>query len=161
MTDIEFVAKDEDFSVFFSVADQVKLARELDRHQSSLVRNARNRMQLSFVSKAKNLSDRPVTLVIAERIPVSENTEIRVSNVKIGPNEKPDIKGIVRWTVTLAAREERDFRVSYQVEYPPSLVLDVRRKQQQQQQNRGAAPAAAAPRKMDFEERLVDIEASF
>jgi uncharacterized protein (TIGR02231 family) len=161
MTDIEFVAKDEDFSVFFSVADQVKLARELDRHQSSLVRNARNRMQLSFVSKAKNLSDRPVTLVIAERIPVSENTEIRVSNVKIGPNEKPDVKGIVRWTVTLAAREERDFRVSYQVEYPPSLVLDVRRKQQQQQQNRGAAPAAASPRKMDFEERLVDIEASF
>ena len=162
MTDIEFVAKDEDFSVFFSVADQVKLARELDRHQSSLVRNARNRMQLSFVSKAKNLSDRPVTLVIAERIPVSENTEIRVGNVKIGPSEKPDVKGIVRWTVTLAAREERDFRVSYQVEYPPSLVLDVRRKQQQQQQNRAAAPSAApAPRKMDFEERLVDIEAQF
>ncbi|MRG93064.1 mucoidy inhibitor MuiA family protein [Polyangium spumosum] len=155
MTDVEFVAKDEDFSMFFSVADQVKLTRELDKRQSSLQRNARNRMQLAFVSRAKNLSDRPVTLVLAERIPVSENTEIRVSNVKISPNEKPDAKGIVRFTVTLKPREEREFRVSYLVEYPPSLVFDVRRKQQM----RPPSPSPAAPRqKMDFEERLIDIE---
>lgn len=162
MTDTDFVAKDEDFSVFFSVADQVKLVRELDKHQSSLQRNARNRMQLSFVSKAKNLSDRPVTLVLAERIPVSENAEIRVSNVRIGPTEKPDVKGIVRWTVTLAAREERDFRVSYQVDYPPSLVLDVRRKQMQRSAAPSpASPSPAPPRKMDFEERLIQIESQF
>lgn len=157
MTDIDFVAKDEEFSLFFSVADQVKLTRELDKHQSSLVRNARNRMQLSFVSTAKNLSERPVTIVLAERIPVSENTDIRVSNVKITPNEKPDAKGIVRFTVTLAPKEERAFRVSYQVEYPPSLVFDVRRKQMQ-----APSPSPASrPRKMDFEERLIQIEQQF
>jgi uncharacterized protein (TIGR02231 family) len=153
MTDIDFVAKDEDFSVLFSLADQIKLTRELDRKQSSLVRNARNRMQLSFVSTAKNLSERPVTVVLAERIPVSENTEIRVSNVRISPNDKPDLKGIVRWTVTLAPKEQREFRVSYQVEYPPSLVLDVQRKQM-----RAPAPSPAAPRKMDFEDRLIQME---
>jgi uncharacterized protein (TIGR02231 family) len=157
MTDIDFVTKDEDFSVFFSVADQVKLTRELDKHQSSLVRNARNRMQLSFVSTAKNLSDRPVTVVLAERVPVSENTDIRVSNVRIVPNEKPDAKGIVRWAVTLAPREAREFRVSYQVEYPPSLVLDVRRKQMQMP----PSPSPARPRKMDFEEQLIQIEKQF
>jgi uncharacterized protein (TIGR02231 family) len=153
MTDIDFVAKDEDFSVLFSLADQIKLTRELDRKQSSLVRNARNRMQLSFVSTAKNLSERPVTVVLAERIPVSENTEIRVSNVRISPNDKPDLKGIVRWTVTLAPKEQREFRVSYQVEYPPSLVLDVQRKQM-----RAPQPSPAAPRKMDFEDRLIQME---
>lgn len=157
MTDVEFVAKDEDFSVFFSVADQVKLTRELDKHQSSLVRNARNRMQLSFVSTAKNLSDRPVTIVLAERIPVSENTDIRVSNVRIIPSEKPDAKGIVRRAVTLAPRETREFRVSYQVEYPPSLVLDVRRKQMQMP----PSPSPAKPREVDFEEKLMQIEQMF
>src|SRR6185436_13137558 len=50
MTDIDFVASDEDFSVFFSVADQIKITRELDRKQSSIVRDTKNRMQLSFVS---------------------------------------------------------------------------------------------------------------
>ncbi|MDC0667952.1 mucoidy inhibitor MuiA family protein [Nannocystis radixulma] len=161
MTDIDFVAKDEDFSVFFSVADQVKLARELDKHQSSLQRNARNRMQLSFVSKAKNLSERPVTIVLAERIPVAENSDVRVSNVRIGPNEKPDGKGIVRWTITLAAREERQFRVSYQVDYPPSLVLDVKRKQAQEPASPSPASPSPAKRKIDFEDRLVDLEAAF
>ena len=154
MTDIEFVTKDEDFSVFFSVADQVKMTRALDKQQSSLVRKAQNRMQLSFVSTAKNLSDRPVTVVLAERVPVAENTDIRVSNVRIAPGEKPDMKGIVRWTVTLAPREEREFRVSYQVDYPPSLVIDVRRKEMQ----RAPSPSPARPRKMDFEEKIIQIE---
>lgn len=159
MTDIEFVAKDEDFSVLFSVADQVKLTRELDRKQSSLVRNAKNKMSLSFVSRAKNLSDKPVTLVLAERIPVSENTEIRVTNVKISPNEKADLKGIVRWTVTLAPKEERELRVSYQVEYPPSLIFDVQRKQMR---SPSPSPGSPAPRqKVDFEERLMQIEQMF
>ena len=158
MTDIDFVTKDEDFSVFFSVADHVKLTRELDKHQSSLVRTARNRMQLSFVSTAKNLSDRPVTVVLAERVPVSENADIRVSNVRIAPGEKADAKGIVRWTVTLAPREERDFRVSYQVDYPPSLVLDVRRKQMEAPSPSPSSPSPPRPRKMDFEEQIIQIE---
>ncbi|MBK9260948.1 MAG: DUF4139 domain-containing protein [Polyangiaceae bacterium] len=162
MTDIDFVAKDEDFSVFFSVADQVKLTRELDKAQSALVRKERNSMKLSFVTTAKNLSDRKVTLVLAERIPVSENTDIRVSNVRIAPNEKPDVKGIVRWTITLEPREQREFRISYQVEYPPTLVLDVRRKQMRAPAPSPASPASRpAPRKMDFEERLIDIESQF
>ncbi|MFW5740632.1 MAG: mucoidy inhibitor MuiA family protein, partial [Myxococcota bacterium] len=50
MTDVDFVAQGEKFSLFFSVADQVKLTRKLDRKHSSLVRRARNRMQLSFVT---------------------------------------------------------------------------------------------------------------
>ena len=163
MTDVEFVAKDEDFSVLFSVADQVKLTRELDRKQSSLVRNAKNRMQLSFVSRARNLSDRPVTLVLAERVPVSENTEVRVTSVKISPNEKPDLKGIVRWTITLAPKEEREFRVGYQVEYPQSLIFDVHRKQMRPPAHSPASPSPAhAPRrKMDFEERLIQMEQMF
>jgi uncharacterized protein (TIGR02231 family) len=163
MTDIDFVAKDEDFSMFFSVADQIKLTRELDKHQSSLSRKERNRMQLSFVSTARNLSDRRVTLVLAERIPVSENTEIRVSNVKIAPNEKPDVKGIIRWTVTLEPREQREFRISYQVEYPPTLIFDVRRKQMHHPAPSPASPMSPrpAPRKMDFEERIIQMESNF
>jgi uncharacterized protein (TIGR02231 family) len=157
MTDVDFVAKDEDFSVFFSVADQIKLTRELDKHQSSLSRKERNRMQLAFISTAKNLSDRRVTLVLAERIPVSENTDIRVTNVKIGPTEKPDAKGIVRWTVTLEPKEQREFRISYQVDYPPTLIFDVRRKQMHMP---APSPARPAP-KMNFEDRIIDLESNF
>jgi len=153
MTDVDFVAQGERFSLFFSVADQIKLTRKLDRKQSSLVRKARHRMQLSFVSTAKNLSSQPVTMVIAERVPVSENTDIRVSRVRITPRETPDAEGIARWTVTLKPGEERQFRISYQVDYPSSLVLDVKRK-------RDSRPKAPSPSRapVDFEERIPDFE---
>jgi uncharacterized protein (TIGR02231 family) len=158
MTDVDFVAQGEDFSLFFSVADQVKLTRKLDKKHSSLVRKARNRMQLAFVTTAKNLSDQNVELVLAQRVPVSENSEIVVSNVKIAPAGKPDAEGIVRTTLTLKPREERELRISYQIDYPPSLVFDVRRRRAAQP----ASPASpsAAPRKQ-LEERIYDFEQAF
>ena len=154
MTDIDFVAKGEDFSLFFSVADQIKLTRKLDKKRSSLVRKTRNRMQLSFVTTAKNLSKRAVTLVLAERVPVSENSAIRVSNVRIAPKQKRDVQGIVRWTVTLKPGEQREFRVSYQVDYPPSLILDIKRKQRMRRMSPRPSPA----QKMDFEDQIMEFE---
>ncbi len=157
MTDVDFVAQGEDFSLFFSVADQVKLTRKLDRKHSSLVRRARNRMQLSFVTTAKNLSGQEVELVLAQRVPVSENSEIVVSNVKITPAGKPDAEGIVRTTLTLKPQEERELRVSYQIDYPPSLVLDVQRRRSQPE----APSPSAAPRKYNLEDRIHDMEQAF
>jgi uncharacterized protein (TIGR02231 family) len=155
VTEIDFVAKGEPFSAFFSIADEVKLTRTLDRKNSSLVRKARNRMQLSWLTTAKNLSDRAQSLVLAERVPVSENTDIQVSNVRIVPTEKPDAQGIVRRTITLQPGEERTFNISYQVDYPSTLVFDVQRKKR-------LAPPAASPaspsRKRDFEDQIMHLE---
>ena len=154
MTDVGFVAQGEKFSLFLTVEDQVKLTRKLDRKQSSLIRRTRNRMRLSFVTTAENLSDHEVEMVLAERVPVSENSNILVSGVRITPTSKPDAEGIVRWNLTLKPKETRKLRVSYQIDYPPSLVLDVRR--------RRAEPASPSPaRKYNIEDRIHDLEMGF
>lgn len=159
MTDVDFVAQGEEFSLFFSVADQVKLSRKLDRKNSSLVRRTRNRMQLSFLTTAKNLSGQEVELLLAERIPVSENSDVQVSNVKITPAGKPDAEGIVRWVLPLKPAEERELRVSYQIDYPRSLILDVQRRREQPPSPSPASPAP--PRKYHLEERILDMEDAF
>lgn len=153
VTDLDFVAPGESFKVFFRVADQVKLTRKLDRKQSSVERRTRHRMKLSFVTTVENLGKRPVSLVLAERIPVSENTEIRVSQVRITPKEATDAEGIARFSITLAPGEKRTFGVSYQVDYPPSLILDVKRRR------RAPRPAAPSPSKQyQFEDDIADFE---
>ncbi len=156
MTSLDFVADGEQFALFLSVADQLKISRLLDKKKSALVRKERTQMQLAFVVTVENLSSKPLTLDLADRVPVSEEREITISGVKISPEAKPDSKGILRWPVTLQGKEKRKFEIQYQIEYPPTLVLEMKRK-------REAAPSptlapspapALAPRPRDLRQDI-------
>ena len=137
MTNLDFVADGEQFAVFQSVADQLKLSRVLDKKRSALVRKQRTQMQLAFVVTVENLSSKAVSLKLADRVPVSEDKDIVISGVKISPEVKPDSKGILHWPLTLQPKEKRKLEIQYQIEYPPTLVLEAKR--------RAAAEASAAP----------------
>jgi len=92
MTNLDFVADGEDFSLFLSVADQLKLARTLDRKHSALLRKQRTQMQLAFIVTVENLSSKTISLNLADRVPVSEDRDIVVSGVKLSPDVRPDSK---------------------------------------------------------------------
>lgn len=165
MTDIDFIAQNERFSLFLSVADHIKLARTLDRKHSSVVHRKRSRMKVAFNVVVENLSDRATELILADRVPVSENREIRVSAVKITPSGDPDSRGLLKWNLELKPKEKRTFRISYQVDYPAELILDTRRKRRA----RPAMPSTSAAgldspydfapaEEYEIQEQLVDLE---
>jgi uncharacterized protein (TIGR02231 family) len=133
MTEIDFIAENESFSLFLSVADQIKLSRTLDRKQSSLVHKKVNKMLVTFVVTAENLMPDKTVLTLADRIPVSEDKEIKVGSVKISPACTPDTQGILHWDLELKPKEKRVFTISYQVEYPSELILEARRKRMAEQ----------------------------
>jgi uncharacterized protein (TIGR02231 family) len=139
LTDLGFIALGEPFSLFFGVADQLKLSRTLDRKHSSLVRKKRTKMLVAFIVTVENLSAQETAVKLADRIPVSENKDIKVDNVKITDGAKPDSRGIVHWALQLKPREKRVLRIAYEVEYPPELILETRRRHE-------APPSPYAPR---------------
>ncbi|MBL4684286.1 MAG: mucoidy inhibitor MuiA family protein [Nannocystaceae bacterium] len=155
VTEIDFIADGEEFSVFLSVADHIKMSRKLDRKQSALVRGKRNKMQVGFIVTVENLSSEPTTFRLADRIPVSENKEIRVDRVRISDGAKPNRQGLLHWDLTLAPKERREFRVSYQVEYPALLVLEAKRR-------RDSAPASSSKparrKSYRIDEQLLHLE---
>jgi uncharacterized protein (TIGR02231 family) len=156
ITEIDFIAEGEEFSVFLGVADRIKLSRKLDRKRSSIVRKKRTSMQLSFVVTVENLSDEATTLRLTDRIPVSENREIEIDRVDISPATKPDSRGLLHWQVALAPKETRQYRISYQLEYPEELLVEPRRK-------RLESPAKPSPkRSLDdpygIEDQIMDLE---
>ncbi len=164
MTDMNFIAQGERFSLFLSVADHLKLSRKLDKKRSSLIRKKRNKMQVAFIVTVENLSDRETMLSLADRIPVSENKEIKIDRVKITDAVKPDSRGLLSWELKLKPRQKRQFRVAYQVEYPASLVLETRRQRRYRQMRERRRPAGARPavkkrRKYKIGEQLMDLEA--
>lgn len=152
MTEVDFIAASEKFSLFLSVADHVKLSRTLDRKRSSIVRRRTHRLAVEFVVTLENLDDAPTSVTLSDRIPVSENREIRIDKVRITPDARPDSQGLLSWPVTLAPGARREFRISYEVEYPPSLILETRRRR---------ADDPSPSRRDDIGEQLLDLEDSF
>jgi uncharacterized protein (TIGR02231 family) len=159
VTDVDFVADGEKFTLFQRVADHLKLSRVLDKKRSALVRKSRTMMQLAFVVTVENLANKPTTLDLTDRVPVSEDRDVVVSGVKLSPDAKPDSKGIVRWPVTLQAKEKKSFQIEYTIEYPPTLVLEMRRNDGMTAPISPGAPAAAPARKRPSFDVKDDIQA--
>lgn len=141
------------------MADHIKLSRRLDRKQSALSRGKRSKMQVRFLVTAENLSSEPTTFRLADRIPVSENRDITVSNVKVTDGAKPDRQGLLHWDVVLGPKERREFQVSYQVEYPAQLVLEAQRRRETEPAPSPASPAKRRAKQID--EQLLDLENAF
>ena len=157
-TEIEFVAPGEGFSMFLGVADRIKLSRVLDKKSSSMTwTGKRKKLQVSYLVTAENLSDRPATLELADRIPVSDNDDIRISGVRIQPEVKPDQKGLLKWDATLAAKEKKEFRIEYTISYPQDLQLVQSRRHDANVQEEINAPAQPA---MEIHKQIQDLESS-
>ncbi|RLB58749.1 MAG: hypothetical protein DRI90_16315, partial [Deltaproteobacteria bacterium] len=164
MTEIDFIAAGERFDLFFSVADQIKLTRVLDKKHSALIRKTRTRMQLAFIVTVENLSTKTTSLTLADRIPVSENRSIVVSRVKVTPAAKPDSKGILNWKLTLKPKEKRTFKIQYQIEYPPTLILETKRNRARQPSRPPAAspfPGSWNKPKRGLADEIMDLEQNF
>jgi len=151
-TDLDFVAAGETFAVFLGVADQVKLARVMDRRNSSLVRGKRTRMQVAFDVTAENLSDKDVSLSLTDRIPVSEDKDITVRDVEIRPVSKPSSKGLLKWDLSLKPKEKQTIRIEYTVEYPAVSISELMKSKSGQ-----AMPSAPA----DFYKSIESLEKAF
>ncbi len=93
MTNLDFVADGEPFSLFLSVADQLKISRVLDKKHSALLHKQRTQMQLAFVVTVENLSQKPVTFTLANRVPVSEEKGDRHQRGEDQPRRQARLEG--------------------------------------------------------------------
>jgi uncharacterized protein (TIGR02231 family) len=152
LTETDFVAPGESFSLYLGVADEVKLARTLDKKRSELKRSGqRTKVQASFVVTVENLSGHALAVQLADRIPVAESDEVKVSGVKISPEAKPDVKGLLRWDINLAARQTKEFRVEYAIEYPNDLTT----------RKETGGEGMPAPSSLRLHEQIRDLEKKF
>ena len=164
MTNLDFVADGEQMALFLAVADQLKISRVLDKKHSALIRKQRTQMQLSFVVTVENLSNKPMPLSLADRVPISEDKDITISGVKISPDVKPDSKGILRWPLTVKPKEKQRFEIQYTIEYPPTLVVEMKRNERAPAAGQAPSPspaAPAAPRAYDLKKDIEHLEDNF
>ncbi len=165
MTNVDFVADGEQFALFLSVADQLKISRVLDKKHSALIKKQHTQMQLTFVVTVENLSNKVMPLQLADRVPVSEDRDIVITGVKISPDVKPDSKGILRWPLTMKPKEKQKFEIQYTIEYPPTLVVEMKRQAARPSAAGAAQPGAPSPaparKEYDLKQDIERLEEGF
>jgi len=159
MTDIDFVAEGETFSLFLGVADQVKLSRILDRKYSSIESGKRTRIKVAYVVTVENLSGSETTVDLTDRVPVSENEEIEVDKIEVSGDKEPDARGLLKWQLTLKPKERKTFRIAYRLEYPPELVRNLYRNRMEKQKAMPSSPGQSYD--FDASEDIMNLEKSF
>lgn len=72
----------------------------------------------NYEISVRNNKATDIYLVLMDRIPVSQNKEIKIDEVKTGGAEYEEKKGLLTWKLSLKAKESVKKQLSYQVKYP-------------------------------------------
>lgn len=118
----------EELTLPFGVDNRIKVERvplPQSRSREGFVGKDKQ-IAYAFKTTVENLRDKPVTVVVEDRVPVSEDERIVVERGKAttpGFQEAADRPGILEWTLTLAPKEKRDIVLDYTVRFPKDLMV--------------------------------------
>ena len=118
---IPMVAPQESAAASFGVDERVKVDRALVKSFKSKGPGGRTeRVQFVYRITAENHHPKPVKLSFIEQVPVSKQSEIKVTVTKVEPRflEQNRDMGTYKWKQTLGAGERFTADVEYTVEYP-------------------------------------------
>ncbi len=79
----------------------------------------------SYEISIKNNKKIPVDIVVKDRIPVSQDEKIEVSNVFISNKGKKDKQGIITWKIKLNPGEKITLKYGFEVKFPRSYSINL------------------------------------
>lgn len=121
---IDFAGPGETFVLLAGSEDSLKVERRLNREQSELKSGWRNKtMKVQFEISVENTGEEALPIKLADRIPVSNQSDIKVSRIRTDPQTEADDEGLLYWEADIPAKTMRIFHLGYEVSYPTDLKL--------------------------------------
>ncbi len=125
-TIINPLATEENLELSMGVDPNVVITRKkLDNFKSKSFLGTNRMVSKAYEIKVKNTKQSAINLLIEDRIPVSQNKEIKVDDIVNGDAEYDKEKGILKWQFTLGANEDTAKRLSYVVKYPKYRTVNL------------------------------------
>ena len=72
----------------------------------------------SYEIEIKNNKPTAIDIVIVDRIPVSQNKDIKVDDIETGTSDYDSKKGILKWKTTISPNQSNAYTFSYTLKYP-------------------------------------------
>lgn len=114
------IAPEESTTTSFGIDERVKVKRKLKKSKvlkGGLFSN-KTKYEFTYENTVKNFHNKEILCTIVDQIPIPQNADITVHNVKIEPKptEEDKDQGIYYWKVGLDAGEEHKISISFSVE---------------------------------------------
>jgi uncharacterized protein (TIGR02231 family) len=119
---IDNVAPTEEFPLYLGVDEGIKIKRDLIKKEKSKVGflTKKEKIHYTYKTTITSFKKNKVKLSILDQVPVSQNKEIVITDVKITPTPKENKtdQGELQWEFEISPKEELEIILEYSVEYP-------------------------------------------
>jgi uncharacterized protein (TIGR02231 family) len=122
-------AKDENVRLGFGADDGVKIIHGTVRQvegSTGLITTSKTE-QREFKTSIRNGHDTPVRIIVEDRVPVSENDDVKVELLPATtpPTEKDvrNRRGVMAWSLDFAPGEAKELRIAWLVRYPSDKTV--------------------------------------
>ena len=79
----------------------------------------------TYELEVKNNKSIPIALKLVDRIPISQNKEIKVDDIETNNAEYDKKKGLLTWKIKLPSRGNQKETFSFQVKYPKHKTISL------------------------------------
>lgn len=125
-TNIDPLATTDSLTISLGVDPNIVVKRELlDNFKSKSFIGNNRIINRGYKISIKNNKQNKIFITLEDRMPVSQNKEIKMDNINSG-NAKYDIKtGIMTWKLDISSNQKVEKQFSYQVKYPKSKHINL------------------------------------
>lgn len=92
--------------------------KELDNFKSRSLIGSQRIINKEYEVVVKNNKAKPITIKVVDRVPISQNKEIKVGKIVTGDALYDEDTGILEWTLTLSPASSNSKQFSYELKYP-------------------------------------------
>ena len=115
-------------SLSFGRDEKVTVMRKLKKEYSTKrVMGNYKRDSYMYEVAIRNNRSTPINIEVYDQVPISQSSQINVSEDEISDGEKNDETGEVKWRLNVSANGVMSKEIGYTVKYPKNLKIEVQR----------------------------------
>ncbi len=125
-TFIDPLATTEELTISLGVDPSVIIEREqLDNFKATSFIGSQRIIDNTYQIKIKNNKNTNINLKLVDRVPISQNKEIKVDDIETGDAKYDKETGLLKWTLTMPSNSAQEKQFSYELRYPKSKQINL------------------------------------
>lgn len=125
-TFIDPLAITEELTISLGVDPNVVVTREqINNFKATSFIGTQRIVDNEYEIKIKNNKATPINLKLVDRIPKSQNKEIKVDDIETGDAIHEKETGILKWTLSIDSNSTAEKQFSYEIRYPKSKRINL------------------------------------